>query len=404
MNGLSTPTQEPLGVWAAIWQRLRTGDAGVLPITGVLVVLWIVFQALNPHFLSSDNMVNITQQSASTGVIALGVVLTLHLGQIDLSVGAVSGLAAAVVAVCSVQLGWPFLLAFAASLAVGVVVGAIYAALQTRLAVPSFVFTLAGLLVVTGLQIRVLGPTGSVNVPFESPLVRFCQTAFLDPSLSWAIVFLVVAGYATGRLMDRSRRVRVELPVSSPLELVARVAVLAIVLSVAVAYLNTNRGVGAVFALFVGLVAVVDLLLRRTRWGRSVRAVGGDVESARKAGVPVRRVFFTVFILCSSFAALGGVLAVGRLAAANQGTGASDTNLTAIAAAIIGGTSLFGGRGSAWSALVGILVIQSISTGLTLLNLDTSARLVVTGLVLALAVTIDALQRRARENYRSPAI
>jgi len=356
---------------------------------------------LNPHFLSSDNMVNITQQSASTGVIALGVVLTLHIGQIDLSVGAVSGLAAAVVAVCSVQLGWAFPLAFAASLAVGVVVGSIYAALQTRLAVPSFVFTLAGLLVVTGLQIRVLGPTGSVNVPFESPLVEFCQTAFLDPALSWALVLLVVAGYSAGRLMDRTRRARAELPVSSAFELVTRVAVLAVVLSISVAYLNTNRGVGAVFALFVGLVAVVDLLLRRTRWGRSVRAVGGDVEAARKAGVPVRRVFFTVFVLCSTFAALGGVLAVGRLAAANQGTGASDTNLTAIAAAIIGGTSLFGGRGSAWSALVGILVIQSIATGLTLLNLDTSARLVVTGLVLALAVTIDALQARARESYRA---
>lgn len=404
MSALSTmsalPEEQP-SIWASSWQRLRTGDAGVLPISAVLVIIWLVFQVLNPHFLSSDNMVNITQQSASTGVIALGVVLTLHIGQIDLSVGAVSGLAAAVVAVCSVQLGWAFPLAFAASLAVGVVVGSIYAALQTRLAVPSFVFTLAGLLVVTGLQIRVLGPTGSVNVPFESPLVEFCQTAFLDPALSWALVLLVVAGYSAGRLMDRTRRARAELPVSSAFELVTRVAVLAVVLSISVAYLNTNRGVGAVFALFVGLVAVVDLLLRRTRWGRSVRAVGGDVEAARKAGVPVRRVFFTVFVLCSTFAALGGVLAVGRLAAANQGTGASDTNLTAIAAAIIGGTSLFGGRGSAWSALVGILVIQSIATGLTLLNLDTSARLVVTGLVLALAVTIDALQARARESYRA---
>ena len=164
-----------------------------------------------------------------------------------------------------------------------------------------------------------------------------------------------------------------------------------------VAYLGTNRGVGAVFALFVGLVALTDLMLRRTRWGRFVRAVGGDAEAARKAGVPVRRVFVSAFVACSTLAALGGVLAVGRLAAANQGSGAGDTNLTAIAAAVIGGTSLFGGRGSAWSALVGILVVQSISTGLTLLNLDQSARLVVTGLVLAVAVTIDALQRRARE-------
>ncbi|WP_315098029.1 ABC transporter permease subunit [uncultured Cellulomonas sp.] len=382
---------------ATAWQRLRTGDLGVLPVAVVLVLIWLVFQALNPHFLSSDNLVNLTQQSAATGVIALGVVLTLHVGQIDLSVGAVSGLAAAVVAVGSVQLGWPLWLAVLAALAVGVLVGSVYAALHTRLAVPSFVFTLAGLLAVTGLQMRVLGPTGSVNLPFEWWLVRFCQTAFLAPVTSWLIVALVVVAYAAGRVTDRVRRLRAELPVAPLWQVVSRVAALAAVLSVAVAYLGTNRGVGAVFALFVGLVALTDLVLRRTRWGRFVRAVGGDAEAARKAGVPVRRVFVSVFVACSTLAALGGVLAVGRLAAANQGSGAGDTNLTAIAAAVIGGTSLFGGRGSAWSALAGILVVQSISTGLTLLNLDQYARLVVTGLVLAVAVTIDALQRRVRE-------
>ncbi|WP_421734580.1 sugar ABC transporter permease [Cellulomonas sp.] len=386
------------GLVATTWQRLRTGDLGVLPVAVVLVLIGLVFQLLNPHFLSSDNLVNLTQQSAATGVIALGVVLTLHVGQIDLSVGAVSGLAAAVVAVGSVQLGWPLWISVLAAVAVGVLVGSIYAALHTRLAVPSFVFTLAGLLVVTGLQMRVLGPTGSVNLPFEWWLVRFCQTAFLAPATSWAIVALVVLAYAAGRATDRMRRLRVELPVAPLWTVVARVAALAAVLSVVVAYLGTNRGVGAVFALFVGLVALTDLMLRRTRWGRFVRAVGGDAEAARKAGVPVRRVFVSAFVACSTLAALGGVLAVGRLAAANQGSGAGDTNLTAIAAAVIGGTSLFGGRGSAWSALVGILVVQSISTGLTLLNLDQSARLVVTGLVLAVAVTIDALQRRARES------
>ena len=207
-------------------------------------------------------------------------------------------------------------------------------------------FTLAGLLVITGLQMRVLGPTGSVNLPFESWLVRFCQTAFLAPATSWAIVALVVAGYAAGRGCRPgapacapscpSRRCGRSSPGSSRSRPCCRVVV---------AYLGTNRGVGAVFALFVGLVALTDLMLRRTRWGRSVRAVGGDAEAARKAGVPVRRVFVSAFVACSTLAALGGVLAVGRLAAANQGSGAGDTNLTAIAAAVIGGTSLFGGRG-----------------------------------------------------------
>jgi D-xylose transport system permease protein len=378
-------------------QGARNGQFGTLPIVGALVVIWIVFQVLNPHFLSSDNLVNLTLQSAATGTIALGVVLVLLVGQIDLSVGSVSGLAAAVVAIGSVQLGWPALLAVVVALGVGVVVGLLYGWLTTRLALPSFVLTLAGLLVFAGLQLRVLGPTGSVNLPFQSTLVHLSQQGFLAPAASSAIVAVVVLGYGARLGLERVQRLRAELPVASSVELGARVVALAVVLGGSVAYLNTNRGVGLTFALFVGLVALADLMLRRTRWGRAVRAVGGNVESARRAGIPVRRTLVSVFVACSTLAALGGVLSVGRLAAANQGTGAGDTNLTAIAAAVIGGTSLFGGRGSAWSALLGVLVIQSISSGLTLLNLDTSVRYVMTGLVLALAVAIDTLMRRARE-------
>ena len=385
------------GLRAVLTQRMRSGQLGTLPIVGALVVIWLVFQLLNPHFLSSDNLVNLTLQSAATGVIALGIVLVLLVGQIDLSVGSVSGLAAAVVAIGSVKLGWPTLLAVVVALGVGAVVGVLYGALATRLGLPSFVLTLAGLLVFAGLQLRVLGPTGSVNLPFRSTLVRLSQQGFLAPAASSAIVAAVVLGYAAMLMVERARRLRAELPVASPVDLGVRVAALAAVLGSAVAYLNTNRGVGVTFALFVGLVAVVDLLLRRTRWGRAVRAVGGNVESARRAGIPVRRTFVSVFVACSTLAALGGVLSVGRLAAANQATGGGDTNLTAIAAAVIGGTSLFGGRGSAWSALLGVLVIQSISSGLTLLNLDTAVRYVITGLVLALAVAIDTLMRRARE-------
>ncbi len=395
--GAPGPARGLSGLRAVLTQRMRSGQLGTLPIVGALVVIWLVFQLLNPHFLSSDNLVNLTLQSAATGVIALGIVLVLLVGQIDLSVGSVSGLAAAVVAIGSVQLGWPTLLAVVVALGVGAVVGVLYGALATRLGLPSFVLTLAGLLVFAGLQLRVLGPTGSVNLPFRSTLVRLSQQGFLAPAASSAIVAAVVLGYAAMLMVERARRLRAELPVASPVELGVRVAALAAVLGSAVAYLNTNRGVGVTFALFVGLVAVVDLLLRRTRWGRAVRAVGGNVESARRAGVPVRRTFVSVFVACSTLAALGGVLSVGRLAAANQATGGGDTNLTAIAAAVIGGTSLFGGRGSAWSALLGVLVIQSISSGLTLLNLDTAVRYVITGLVLALAVAIDTLMRRARE-------
>jgi D-xylose transport system permease protein len=385
------------GLRGVALRQVRSRHFGTLSIVGALVVIWIVFQLLNPHFLSSDNLVNLTLQCAATGVIALGVVLVLLVGQIDLSVGSVSGLAAAVVAIGSVQLGWPSLLAIVLALGVGVVVGLLYGWLTARLGLPSFVLTLAGLLVFAGLQLRVLGPTGSVNLPFQSALVRFSQQGFLAPAASSAIVVVVVLGYGARLMVERAHRLRAELPVASPVELAARVVALAVVLGGSVAYLNTNRGVGLTFALFVGLVALVDVMLRRTRWGRAVRAVGGNARSARRAGIPVRRTLVSVFVACSTMAALGGVLSVGRLAAANQGTGGGDTNLTAIAAAVIGGTSLFGGRGSAWSALLGVLVIQSISSGLTLLNLDTSVRYVITGLVLALAIAIDTVMRRSRE-------
>lgn len=380
------------------WHRLRSGELGLLPVGVLLALVWLVFQVLNPTFLSSDNLVNLTQQSAVLGVIALGVVVVLHVGQLDLSVGAVSGLAAAVTAVTSVQWGWSQWLAILAALGVGVIVGLLYGAVHTRLGVPGFVFTLAGLLIVTGFQLRVLGPTGSVNVPFETWLVHLSQRAFLAPAFSWALVVIVVGGYAAARWVERVRRERADLPVDSWGSLTVRVVALALVTLGGVAYLGTNRGVGVAFAAFVGLVAATDFALRRTRWGRAVRAVGGDADAARKAGVPVRRVFVSAFVFSSTLAALGGVLATGRLAAANQGTGSVDLALTAIAAAVIGGTSLFGGRGSAWSALLGVLIVQSISTGVLLIGGDSSVRFMVTGIVFAVAIWLDAVARRSRQS------
>ncbi|WP_251152258.1 sugar ABC transporter permease [Cellulosimicrobium sp. Marseille-Q4280] len=381
----------------SVVQRVRGAHLGMLPIVGALLLIWAVLGAINPAFLSAENLVNLTLQSAPTGMIALGVVLVLLVGQIDLSVGSVSGLAAAVLAVGTVSLGWPVALAILAALAVGVVVGLGYGALSTRLGLPSFVFTLAGLLILAGVQLRVLGPKGSINLPFESWLVRTVQQGFLPQAAAWAVVVVVVAGYLAVQVVDHVRRVRAELPAPGVARIAVRTGILAVVLAGTVAYLGTARGVGYTVVLFVALVVVVDVLLRRTRWGRSVRAVGGDRRSALLAGVAVRRTVVSCFVACSTFAALGGVLAAGRLAAANQGTGGADTYLTAIAAAVIGGTSLFGGRGSAWSALLGVLVIQSIANGLTLLNLDTATRYIVTGAVLLLAIVVDMLIRGRRE-------
>lgn len=393
MNALRSPLG-PVGRAGREPGRLAGRDLGSLAVLGALAVLWLVFQAANPNFLSAENLVNLTLQVAPLGVLTLGVVLVLLVGQVDLSTGAVSGLAAAVVAVGLGQQGWPAWLAVLAALAAGAAVGAGYGWAFARLGVPSFVLTLAGLLVTLGVQVRVLGLTGSVNLPFESWLVRFNQQVFLPDALAFGLIGLLLAGDLAVRVVERRRRVLAELPAAGIGELAARTGWLAAATLGPVWYLQTDRGVGAPVALFLLLVLGVDVALRRTRWGRSVRAVGSDVESAHKAGFAVRRVYVSAFVACSTLAALGGVMMAGRLAAANQGSGGSDTNLTVIAAAVIGGTSLFGGRGSAWSAVLGVAVIGTISSGLTLLNLDSAPRYIVTGLVLALAVTLDALGRR----------
>jgi ABC-type xylose transport system permease subunit len=262
--------------------------------------------------------------------------------------------------------------------------------------VPSFVITLAGLMVGVGLQTQVLGRTASLNLPYESTLVRFAQQTFLPPSVSALVVVAVVLWYGLTRLVDRRRRLEAELPAPSVAAIAVRTGGLAVGLGIPVGYLNTSRGIGGLVAVFVGLVWVADVVLRRTRWGRAVRAIGSNVESARRAGFAVRRVYVSAFTACAALAALAGVLSAGRLAAASTSTGGAEAALTVIAAAVIGGTSLFGGRGSAWSAVLGVAVIHVISSGLTLLNADGSLRYIVTGVVLALAVTVDAVSRRSR--------
>nr|WP_234313868.1 sugar ABC transporter permease [Streptomyces sp. NBRC 109706] len=379
-----------------MWDRIRSGDLGALPIVLGLVVIAVVFQSLNSVFLSSANLVNLLMESASVGIIALGVVCVLLVGQIDLSVGSVSGLAAALTAVTFVREGWPLPLSMAAAIGAGAVIGWLYAQMVTRLGVPSFVATLAGLLSFLGLQLWLLGDTGAINLPFDSDLVHFAQLAFVPEWLSYLLV-VVAAGwlFATGYGLARTRRAA-GLSARSTTLLVARSASVLAGLGFAAWYLNRARGVGWLFVSFVALVLVLNYALTRTSWGRSVFAVGGNAEAARRAGINVGRVYTSVFVLCSSLAALGGMVAAARLAAANQSSGGGDINLNAIAAAVIGGTSLFGGRGSAFAALLGILVIQSISNGLTLLDLDSSFRFIITGLVLAVAVMLDSVARRSR--------
>ncbi|HOY80988.1 MAG TPA: sugar ABC transporter permease [Rhodoglobus sp.] len=389
----------PEGIRAAagnLVARLRGGDLGAAPVIAGLLLIWIVFQLLNPNFLSSTNLVNLTMQSAALGTSAIGVVLVLLLGEIDISVGSVSGLASAILAVGYVQMGLPIALVIVAALATGALIGLAFGLLRTRFGVPSFIITLAGLLAILGFQLFVLGKTGSINIPFDSWIVQFGQQWFLPPWASYSLLGVSVLLFAVSQYSNSRRRDAAGLNSTSTMLIVVRSVVLLVVLGVAIWYLNLTRGVGAMFALFISLAVVMHFVLTRTRWGRSVYAVGGNVEAARRAGIRVNRVYISVFMLCSMFAALGGVFAAARLAAANQGSGGADANLTAIAAAVIGGTSLFGGRGSAFSAVLGILVIMSITSGLTLINPDSSIRYVITGAVLLFAVVIDSLSRRSR--------
>lgn len=399
---LAENTEAPVGPVADLVAtgvyRVRTGDLANAPVLIGLALIWTVFAVLNPVFLSPTNLVNLTMQSAPTGVIAIGIVLLLLIGEIDLSVGSVSGLAGAILAVGATQLGLPLPVVLLAAIACGPVIGLVYGFLYTRLGVPGFVLTLAGLLAALGLQLRVLGTAGSVTIPFDSWIVQFGQQLFVPAPIMYAIDAIVVAVVAWRLVATARRRAAAGLAARSTLAIGLRVAALAVLLFFCTWYLGlgVGRGVGAMVLVFVALVAGTHLLLTRTRFGRAVYAVGGSVEGARRAGIRVNRIQISLFVLCSTFAALGGILAAARLAGANQSSGGGDVFLNAIAAAVIGGTSLFGGRGSAFSALLGVLVLTSISLGLTLLSLDSSVRYIVTGAVLVLAVTVDSLSRRSR--------
>ncbi len=387
------------GLWRAYITRIKTGDLGMIPVVLGLIIISIVFTLLNPIYLAPNNLVNMLFDCATVGFISLGIVCVLLLGEIDLSVGSMSGLASAIIGVLWVNQGWPVVGAIAVALAVGAVVGLLYAELYSRLGMPSFVATLAGLLALLGMQLYILGPSGSINLPYISPLVRFGQVLVMPGWLAHIFALLPGIAMLVQGLRTRKRRTEVNLSAEPLSALWARSIFMTAVFEFMVFYLNIGRGVPWVFGLFVLVVVALNYALKRTKWGRSMFAVGGNREAARRSGINVRGIYVSAFMICSMLATTGGILAASRLASASQQAGTGDVNLNAIAAAVIGGTSLFGGRGSAYSALLGIIVIQCISNGLTLLNLPSSLRYMITGGVLAIAVIVDSMARRSRVSH-----
>lgn len=386
------------GWMSGFTNRLKGGDLGSLPVILGLIIIGAVFYAKEPAFLSSRQLVSITQFAAPVGIIALGIVLVLLLGEIDLSVGSMSGMAAAIMSVQIVVHGHSMILGLLAGILSGVAVGVFYAVLYLRVGVPSFVISLAGLLGFQGVLLQVLGRNGTVNLPDSLWLVEFARTKYVTGAASYTLVVAVVAVYLLVSLYGIRRRKKAELSAPSLTGLLIRCGLMLAGLLWLTYYLNIDRGWGYLWLLFVALVVVMDLALRRTTWGRHVFAVGGNEEAARRSGIKVGRIYLSVFVLCSSLAALGGMLIAAQLTSVSQASGTTDTNLTAIAAAVIGGTSLFGGRGSAYSAMLGILVLQSIQSGLNLIGVGSPVKFMITGGVLLLAVAIDSVARRARSS------
>jgi D-xylose transport system permease protein len=380
---------------AEVLRRFVQGDLASLRVILGLVVIWIIFQSQNDRFLTALNLTNLMLQITAVGLISVGVVYVLLLGEIDLSVGAVSGLAAAVMAVFQTKHGWNPYLAIAAGIMCGMAIGAVQGGLSTAFGIPSFVVTLAGLLAWQGALLYVLGDTGTINIT-NGKITGLANTFYSD-TVGWIMALVAIGAYAAGTLWAWRTRVAAGLADSQLTGPIIRIALVAGGVIAAVAILNSDRGVPLAVLILVGFVAGMEYIARRTRFGRHVFAVGGNAEAARRAGINLHAIRIVVFAITGSMAAIGGIMQASRLLAVNQGSGGSDLLLLAIAGPVIAGTSLFGGRGSVWSALLGALVIGSISNGMDLLALESSVKFMVTGGVLLAAVVVDAVARRQRQ-------
>ena len=384
-------------------RRVRGGDMGSLPAILGLIVLFIVFAIANERFTSALNLANLVTQAGSICVLAMGLVFVLLVGDIDLSAGVAGGVSACAMGLTIVNHGWPWWAAILAAIASGAVIGLAIGLLCAKLGIPSFVVTLAFFLGLQGVTLKLIGEGGSVRV--DDPVIRGITIDNMSVTAGWVFALLIVAGF--GGLELYRHRTKVTLgPVRVPFGVVIARIVGVTVVTLGVTYiLNLNRsvnpnieirGIPYVLPLVGVLLIALTLALNRTSYGRHIYAVGGNAEAARRAGINVARIRMSVFVVCSSLAALSGIIAASYGGKVSASSGGGNVLLYAVGAAVIGGTSLFGGKGRAIDAVIGGIVVATIANGLGLLNQASYINFLVTGGVLLLAASVDAISRRRR--------
>jgi D-xylose transport system permease protein len=383
-----------------VYVRIRSGESGVLPVVLGFVVISVLFQSLNSNFLSAGNLVNLLIQGAAYMLLAMGEVFALLLGEIDLSIGFVSGIGGIVTAeLVKQQYNWPWWAAILVALLVCAAIGALHGTIITRLGVPSFVVTLAGLLGWQGVMLLMLGQGGSL--PINNNVVNDFASGNLTPAASWIVMILIV-GFMGARMWRHESRRRASGLVAPPASLtILKIAGTAVAGVVLVLICNTNRGrlipikgVPWVVLIVLAVLGAWTFLLGRTKFGRYVYAIGGNPEAARRAGINLATIRTFCFVLASFTAGIAGIVYASRLRSVSTALDGGTLVLYAVAAAVIGGTSLFGGRGKPIHAVLGGLVIAAIDNGMGLQGYSAAAKYVVTALVLLAAVTIDSLARR----------
>lgn len=387
-----------LGDQVRAWtQRVRGGDMGALPAVGGLVVLGIFFSLLSPFFLTERNFANLLNQAATLVVLGMALVFVLLLGEIDLSAGVTGGVGMALFVVLAAQ-GIPWPLALLIGFGFGFLTGALIGFFVARIGIPSFVVTLGLFLGFQGLALVIIGPGGLFRV--QVPELLALQNSNLPVWGGWVMLGIILAISGGTSFWDRSRRARAGVPNRAVSLVWIKLAAIALIGGVVVYVLNQNRGQSVVEVAGVPVVVPIVLailwlgtfVLDRTKFGRYVYAIGGNAEAARRSGIKVRWIKWWAFVICSSLAVFSALLSVTRVGSVDATVG-RDIVLSGVAAAVVGGVSLFGGRGRLLHAAIGALVIAVITNGLGLLNLPAGINLLVTGGVLILAATVDALSR-----------